>query len=99
MQAYAATWIVFFGSILAASYKVILPELLSWVTAIVLLMMIGTLIIMYFAADESKGGSYAKKNFFLGLLLLPLFGLGFAVFPPLVNSEINRQNQTRDATG
>lgn len=98
MQAYAATWIVFFGSIAAAAYEIILPEQLSWTTPVVLIMMIGTLIIMYIAADEAKGGSYATRNLILGLLLLPVFGLGFAVFPPLVNSEINRQNQARDAT-
>jgi cytochrome bd-type quinol oxidase subunit 2 len=98
MQAYAATWIVFFGAMIAAASEIISLDQLSWTTPVVLLMMLGTLIMMYLAAEESKGGSYARRNTFLGFLLLPLFGLGFAIFPPLVNSEINRQKKSEMPT-
>lgn len=45
---------------------------------------------VFASGRSSKGKAYAKKNLAIAIILTPIFGLGFLLWPPLVYSEVRR---------
>lgn len=53
-------------------------------------MIVATFTVMYLAAKESLGAGYAKRNLGLALTFTLVGGIGFVIWPVLVNTEINK---------
>ena len=60
---------------------------LVWAALIAALTCLG---FMYFAAKKAKAKKYARSNLLLGICLNLFVGLGFILWPILINSEINK---------
>jgi hypothetical protein len=82
MLFYKMTWAFVFTSFLHGD--------LSSLRALALPFAITTFVFMFKAAKEAKGNSYATKNTIIAVLLSAGMGLGFIIWPILVNSEIQK---------
>lgn len=87
MALYKATWIV----ILVAIYLIGKEgDFSSVLFAAIICMVIATFSAMHLAAKESIGIGYAKRNLTLAVAFTFIGGLGFVIWPILVNSEIEK---------
>ncbi|GHC11186.1 hypothetical protein [Cerasicoccus arenae] len=95
MTLYKSTWIMLF-----VGHYVKEEEIISGVTLAVILlcMIIATFTAMYLAAKESISSGYAKRNLTLAIAFTFFGGLGFIIWPFLVNSEIEKYRGARSTT-
>lgn len=86
MRSWGATWIIGGGALTYAFERDPTFHLQAWMLfgAMILL----TFMLMYLVAKAEMGRSYARRNLLLGISLTLISGVGFALWPPLVNSEI-----------
>lgn len=87
MALYKSTWVVLVVAIYLKAEEVNLGMILP---VVIICMVLATFIAMYLAAKESISLSYAKRNLTLAIVFTFIGGLGFIIWPFLVNSEIEK---------
>ncbi|MGB0413111.1 MAG: hypothetical protein ACPGJU_01580 [Coraliomargarita sp.] len=95
MTLYKSTWIVL---VVAVYFKNQETNFGMWFLTAIICLMIATFITMYLAAKESISSGYAKRNLALAVTLTLFGGLGFVIWPFLVNSEIEKLRGSESTT-
>ena len=95
MTLYKSTWLVLVVAIYLKKEEFISSTVLL---VLILSMVIATFTAMYQAAKESISASYAKRNLALASAFTLVGGIGFIIWPFLVNSEIEKYRGALEPT-
>jgi cytochrome bd-type quinol oxidase subunit 2 len=95
MTLYKSTWIVLVIAIYLKGKESNFDTILF---GTIICMILATFTAMYLAAKESISSGYAKRNLTLAIVFTFFGGLGFIIWPFLVNSEIEKSRGAGSTT-
>ncbi|WP_162028296.1 MULTISPECIES: hypothetical protein [unclassified Lentimonas] len=95
MTLYKSTWVVLVIAIYLKGKESNFDTILL---GSMICMILATFTAMYLAAKELISPGYAKRNLTLAIIFTAFGGIGFIIWPFLVNSEIEKSRGARSTT-